>query len=109
MGSSKKDIHIDWHDDYEREWCDADGPLTVINVSCIDWILPNEEEENCLFIGYTCNDNECRRCNDSSLVMKGHYKIIRKNGLDPFGRVEIKYTRKREIINIVDQMVFKRA
>lgn len=100
---------IDWHDDYKREaWKDAIGPLTVIDTSQIDWMI-DKTTERCGFIRYTCGNKDCRLCVDDTLPIKGHFKVIRLNGLDPFGRVEYKETKKRTLVNIVDQPVFKIA
>jgi hypothetical protein len=101
------DRKLDWHDNYEREvWKDRPGPLTVTGVSEIDW-MTGKDTERCGFIKYTCSDPNCRACTDETLVLKGHHKVIKLNGLDPFGKVIFKETKKRTIINIEDQPVFK--
>lgn len=98
---------VDWHDDYEREeWVDKPAPLTITGMSEIDWMI-GKDTERCGFVKYTCSDPNCRACTDETLVLKGHHKVIKLNGLDPFGKVIFKETKKRTIINIEDQPVFK--
>jgi len=99
-------ISIDWNDEYRKEWNDAIGPLTIIGLANINWMI-EKSIERCGFIKYTCSNKECRYCFGDKFI-KGHHKIIKLNGMDPFGRVEFTETKKKTIINIVPQPVFKK-
>lgn len=104
----KENKKIDWNDEYEREvWKDKSGPLTLISIFDGIEILTNDGIVKCSFIQYKCSDESCRRCNDETLDLRYHTKIIKPNGLDPFGKVEVKETKKKTIYNIVKQPVFK--
>lgn len=99
---------IDWHDDYQHkyvinhpekcilteEWKDCKGPITVIHVSKVDKFG---------YIGYKCSDQNCKRCK-----LLGHHKLIRFSGLDPHGRVEFREAKKRTLITVKDQPVFRK-
>jgi len=97
---------INWHTDYKREpWKDKQGPLTIIDVREINYQI-DKDTTRCGFVRYKCSDPYCRQCTDNSLVLQGHHKIIRLDGLDTFGKVTFKETKKRTIMSIEDQPVF---
>jgi hypothetical protein len=103
----RNNTRLDWHEEYDREaWKDAPAPLTITGVSEID-MLVEKDTIRCGFVKYKCSNPNCRLCTDETLVLQGHHKIIKPDGIDPSGKVIIKETRKRTIINIVDQPVFK--
>ena len=90
---------VTWHPDYHREaWKDPPGPLIVTSVARMD--------KKTFYVGYKCLQESCRRCQDSSLVLQGHHKLIKKGGLDLHGRVEFIEKKKRTIVNHIDQPVF---
>jgi len=103
----QNDKQIDWHDEYKREaWCDGLGPLTLLDVGKVDW-MTGKNSKGCGFIRYICSNVNCKRCTDKSLTLVGHHKIIKMNGMDPFGKVEFKETRKKTIITTSPEPVFK--
>lgn len=108
---------IDWHDQFEREmWRDAIGPLTIIGVNNFDYqcvVEPTDCDSveyksiQCGFIRYLCGNPNCRSCTDKSLILKGHFKIIRPDGLDTYGKILYKETKKKTLMNVIEQPVFK--
>jgi hypothetical protein len=98
-----KDIKIGdgvtWHPEYHREkWKDPHGPFIVTSVARID--------KKTFYVGYKCLQESCRRCQDTSLIVQGHHKLIKQGGLDLHGRVEFIEKKKRTIVNHIDQPVF---
>jgi len=102
----KSNKQIDWHDEYHKKWCDAPGPLTIIGVSTMDLMI-GKRTDRYGFIQYLCSNQECRVCTDESLVLRGHHKVIKMNGLDAYGRMEFKESKRRTTATAVDQPVFK--
>jgi hypothetical protein len=109
---------IDWHEDFQHnysarhpekcvlteEWKDHIGPLTIIHVSKMSGM----KGEKIGFVGYKCSKPNCRICTDKSLTLQGHHKLIKLNGLDTYGRVEFRETKKRIIVEIKNQPVFRK-
>jgi hypothetical protein len=113
----KNNWKVDWHDQFERQiWKDGVGPLTIVGVNYINWnsiAKPANRNDvkykniRCGFVKYLCNDSNCRLCTDKSLILNGHFKIIRPDGFDPHGKVVYEEVGDKTIANIVDQPVFK--
>lgn len=105
---------IDWHDDYQHvyakrhpeqsflteEWVDRPGPLTITHVAMMDKLV---------FVRYKCSQETCRNCTDESLTLQGHHKLVRRSGLNPYGRIEFIERKKKTETRITDQPVFKLA
>lgn len=109
------DKQITWHDQYEKEWKDGPGPLIIVGVSDILWECVKEPIDcelvkyNSLMCGvvqYLCNDPNCNRCNNTSLIVRGHHKIIMANGFDPYGKVKHTEYKKKTDIKVLEQPVF---
>ena len=111
------DRNITWHDQYEQErWKDGIGPLTIIKISKMDWecvIKPVDcdlvkyELLRCGVVHYICSNPNCNRCTNQSLIIKGHLKVIKPDGLDPYGKVKCTETKKKTIMTVLTQPVFK--
>lgn len=109
---------IDWHDEYQHkyaaanpdkcilteEWKDRPGPLVITHLSTIA-----EKDGQIGFVGYLCSDAKCKRCIDKSLILQGHHKLIRFDGIDIHQRFEFVETKKKTDIITTDQPVFKKV
>ena len=97
---------LDWHPEYEREhWRDKPAPIEVLFV----WKMPREKKETWM-VGYRCSVPGCLGCrHPTSPSGTFHHKMIRKGGLDLWGRGEEKKVGKNkwEVV-LVDQPVFRR-
>lgn len=107
---------ITWNDQYEKEWKDGTGPLTIIGINNIIWECVKEPTDcelvkydllTCGVIQYLCSNPNCNRCVNTSLVIRGHHKIIKNNGFDPFGKVKYTEYKKKTDIKVFEQPVFK--
>ncbi len=52
--------------------------------------------------------SNCRRCDNSTLPIHGHHKLIKKSGNDLYGHVTFVEKKKKTIVNIKEQPVFMR-
>lgn len=97
----KNNNPITFHPDFQlEEWKDGErGKLLITHIGKVN---------NFYFIGYRCFKEECHSCEskDESYSLFGHHQIINENGYNQFKKIEFIETKKKTIVNELNNPVF---